>query len=46
MLDEGASEQRMQKLDKIKGFMKYERLGEGYRSPRRRIKDQKGLYLV
>ena len=43
MLDEGASKQRMQKLDKVRGFMKYKRLGEAYRPPRKRVKDWKEL---
>ncbi|EJD05779.1 NADPH-dependent glutamate synthase [Fomitiporia mediterranea MF3/22] len=43
MLDENASKQRMQKLDKVKGFMKYKRLGEAYRPPRKRVKDWKEL---
>ena len=43
MLDESASKQRMQKLDKVKGFMKYKRLGEAYRPHRKRVKDWKEL---
>lgn len=43
MVDEGASKQRMQKLDKVRGFMKYKRLGEAYRPPRKRVKDWKEL---
>lgn len=43
MLDENASRQRMQKLDKVRGFMKYKRLGEPYRPPRKRVKDWKEL---
>ncbi|KAL5511690.1 GLT1 [Sanghuangporus vaninii] len=43
MLDENVSKQRIQKLDKVKGFMKYKRLGESYRPPRKRVKDWKEL---
>ena len=43
MLDENSSRQRMQRLDKVRGFMKYKRLGEAYRPPRKRVKDWKEL---
>lgn len=39
MVDEDAAKQRMATLDKIRGFMKYERINETYRNPRKRVKD-------
>lgn len=39
LLDESTSKQRLAKLDKTRGFMKYKRLGEAYRPPRKRVKD-------
>ena len=38
-VDESATKQRLHKLDKMRGFMKYQRLGEAYRPPRKRVKD-------
>ena len=35
----------MKKLDKTRGFMKYNRLGEAYRPPRKRVKDWKELSI-
>ncbi len=43
MVDEATTKQRLHKLDKTRGFMKYKRLGEGYRPPRKRVKDWKEL---
>jgi glutamate synthase (NADPH/NADH) len=39
MVDDTATKQRTQKLDKTRGFMKYKRLNETYRPPRKRVKD-------
>jgi glutamate synthase (NADPH/NADH) len=39
MVDESTTKQRLHKLDKTRGFMKYQRLGEAYRPPRKRVKD-------
>ncbi|KAI5479957.1 GOGAT, glutamate synthase [Pseudohyphozyma bogoriensis] len=38
-LDEAATKKRVEALDKVKGFMKYKRLTESYRNPRKRVKD-------
>ncbi len=38
-LDETALKERLPKLDKVRGFMKYKRQGESYRPPRKRVKD-------
>jgi len=43
MADEASTKQRMHKLDKMRGFMKYKRLGEAYRPPRKRTKDWKEI---
>ena len=43
MVDDSASKHRLHKLDKIRGFMKYKRLGEAYRPPRKRVKDWKEI---
>jgi glutamate synthase (NADPH/NADH) len=43
MADEASTKQRMHKLDKMRGFMKYTRLGEAYRPPRKRTKDWKEI---
>ncbi|KIL69620.1 hypothetical protein M378DRAFT_97356 [Amanita muscaria Koide BX008] len=43
MVDESATKQRLHKLDKTRGFMKYKRLGEAYRPPRKRVKDWKEI---
>jgi glutamate synthase (NADPH/NADH) len=37
--DDNAARERAKKLDKLRGFMKYKRLGEHYRPARRRVKD-------
>jgi glutamate synthase (NADPH/NADH) len=39
MVDENSTKERMTKLDKTRGFMKYKRLGEAYRPARKRVKD-------
>ena len=39
MVDDNTTKQRAQKLDKTRGFMKYKRLNETYRPPRKRVKD-------
>ncbi|CAG7854261.1 Glutamate synthase [NADH]; AltName: Full=NADH-GOGAT; Flags: Precursor [Serendipita indica DSM 11827] len=39
MVDDAAARERPKKLDKLRGFMKYKRLGEHYRPARRRVKD-------
>ncbi|KAJ9100737.1 glutamate synthase [NADH] [Naganishia cerealis] len=39
MVDENTTKERMTKLDKTRGFMKYKRLGEAYRPARKRVKD-------
>lgn len=38
-VDETALKERLPKLDKVRGFMKYKRQGEAYRPPRKRVKD-------
>jgi glutamate synthase (NADPH/NADH) len=43
MVDEVATKKRFEKLDKVRGFMKYKRLGEPYRNPRKRVKDWQEL---
>lgn len=43
MIDESAAKKRVVKLDKLKGFMKYGRLTEPYRNPRKRVKDWEEL---
>ena len=43
MVDEETAKARLSKLDKVRGFMKYKRLGEHYRSPAKRTKDFKEL---
>jgi len=43
MLDDATTRQKLKKLDKTRGFMKYQRLGEAYRPPRKRVKDWKEL---
>jgi glutamate synthase (NADH) len=43
MADEASAKQRLHKLDKMRGFMKYTRLGEAYRPPRKRTKDWKEI---
>jgi glutamate synthase (NADH) len=39
MADDTVARERAKKLDKMRGFMKYKRLGEHYRPARRRVKD-------
>jgi glutamate synthase (NADPH/NADH) len=43
MVDEAAAKQRQAKLDKTRGFMKYKRLNEAYRPPRKRVRDWKEI---
>ncbi|KAK2467028.1 hypothetical protein APHAL10511_001286 [Amanita phalloides] len=43
MVDDSTTKQRLHKLDKTRGFMKYKRLGEAYRPPRKRVKDWKEI---
>jgi glutamate synthase (NADPH/NADH) len=43
LVDEGAAKQRQTKLDKTRGFMKYKRLNEAYRPPRKRVRDWKEI---
>jgi glutamate synthase (NADH) len=43
LVDESATKQRLQKIDKNRGFMKYARMGEPYRPPRKRVKDWKEI---
>ncbi|VDC05998.1 unnamed protein product [Peniophora sp. CBMAI 1063] len=43
LVDESATKQRLNKLDKTRGFMKYKRLNEAYRPPRKRTKDWKEI---
>ncbi|GJJ12272.1 glutamate synthase [NADH] [Clathrus columnatus] len=43
MVDDSTTKQRLAKLDKTRGFMKYKRLGEAYRPPRKRVKDWKEI---
>lgn len=43
MIDGEQAKKRVEKLDKVKGFMKYKRQGEAYRNPKRRIKDWKEI---
>jgi len=42
-LDEETTRQRMKKLDKMRGFMKYKRINEAYRPARKRVKDWKEI---
>ncbi len=43
LVDDSTTKQRLNKLDKTRGFMKYRRLGEAYRPPRKRVKDWKEI---
>ena len=43
MIDENTSKERMSKIDKTRGFMKYKRLNEAYRPTRKRVKDWKEI---
>ncbi|GAA5893167.1 hypothetical protein JCM6882_003902 [Rhodosporidiobolus microsporus] len=39
MVDGQTAKKRIETLDKVKGFMKYKRLTEAYRNPRKRVND-------
>lgn len=43
LIDDATTKSRMKKLDKTRGFMKYKRLTETYRPPRKRVKDWKEI---
>ena len=43
LIDDATTKQRAKKLDKTRGFMKYKRLTEAYRPPRKRVKDWKEI---
>jgi len=43
MVDENTTKEKLDKLDKTRGFMKYKRLNEAYRPPRKRVKDWKEI---
>ncbi|KAF8436347.1 alpha subunit of glutamate synthase [Boletus edulis BED1] len=43
LVGESATKQRLHKLDKARGFMKYQRLNEAYRPPWKRVKDWKEI---
>ncbi|KAI0950465.1 glutamate synthase [NADH], variant 2 [Taiwanofungus camphoratus] len=43
LVDDATTKQRLNKLDKTRGFMKYKRLTEAYRPPRKRVKDWKEI---
>ncbi|KAG9006059.1 glutamate synthase [NADH] [Tulasnella sp. JGI-2019a] len=43
LMDNKTQEARLGKLDKTRGFMKYKRLNETYRPPRKRVKDWKEI---
>ncbi|KAF9239590.1 NADPH-dependent glutamate synthase [Melanogaster broomeanus] len=43
LIDEPTTKQRLHKLDKARGFMKYQRMNEAYRPPRKRVKDWKEI---
>ncbi|KAF9532316.1 NADPH-dependent glutamate synthase [Crepidotus variabilis] len=43
LVDDSTTKARLNKLDKTRGFMKYKRLGEAYRPPRKRVKDWKEI---
>ncbi|PPQ78537.1 hypothetical protein CVT25_011809 [Psilocybe cyanescens] len=43
LVDDSTTKSRLNKLDKTRGFMKYKRLGEAYRPPRKRVKDWKEI---
>lgn len=43
LVDDSTTKQRLHKIDKMRGFMKYKRLGEAYRPPRKRVKDWKEI---
>ncbi|KAG2157569.1 uncharacterized protein EDB93DRAFT_1123416 [Suillus bovinus] len=44
-IDDSTTKQRLNKLDKARGFMKYHRLNEAYRPPRKRVKDWKEISI-
>ncbi|OZJ06321.1 putative glutamate synthase [NADPH] [Bifiguratus adelaidae] len=39
LVDEQTAKKRVEKLDKVRGFMKYSRRGDNYRNPRKRARD-------
>ncbi|BGP12115.1 glutamate synthase [NADH] [Rhodosporidiobolus nylandii] len=39
MVDGAAAKKRVETLDKVRGFMKYKRLNEPYRNPKKRVND-------
>ncbi|KAF7311548.1 Glutamate synthase [Mycena kentingensis (nom. inval.)] len=43
LVDDSSTKARLAKVDKTRGFMKYKRLGEAYRPPRKRVKDWKEI---
>ncbi|WVW78241.1 hypothetical protein I302_100194 [Kwoniella bestiolae CBS 10118] len=43
MVDDATSKEKLAKVDKTRGFMKYKRLNEAYRPPRKRVKDWKEI---
>ncbi|WWC59652.1 uncharacterized protein I303_102211 [Kwoniella dejecticola CBS 10117] len=43
MMDDSTSKEKLAKVDKTRGFMKYKRLNEAYRPPRKRVKDWKEI---
>ncbi|WWC86714.1 uncharacterized protein L201_001592 [Kwoniella dendrophila CBS 6074] len=43
MMDDSSSKEKLAKVDKTRGFMKYKRLNEAYRPPRKRVKDWKEI---
>ncbi|GBC45492.2 glutamate synthase [Rhizophagus irregularis DAOM 181602=DAOM 197198] len=43
MVDEEAAKKRSQIVDKVRGFMKYQRKVDNYRNPKRRVKDWKEI---
>lgn len=43
MIDEHTTKERMAKVDKTRGFMKYKRQNEAYRPTRKRVKDWKEI---
>ncbi|GAA5893643.1 glutamate synthase (NADH) [Sporobolomyces salmoneus] len=43
MVDDATAKKRVETLDKVRGFMKYKRLTESYRNPRKRTQDWKEI---
>ncbi|KAF9584972.1 glutamate synthase [NADH] [Lunasporangiospora selenospora] len=43
VVDAEAYKKRSETLDKVRGFMKYKRRGDGYRNPKKRTKDYKEI---